>query len=209
MAQPQLQQELAQQLAAWDRVVRDRPQAAQAYVRRGMVRFQLAQIAAAIADFDQAERLQPQLTPYLWQRGLAYYYAGQFAEGATQFATDLQVNGQDVEETVWHCLCMAQLKGFAAAQQELLPVGRDRRPGLRAVYDLFAGRCEPTVVLQLGTTLGVAGQFYSQLYVGLHAEAQGDATTAQAHLTQAANDWQLDDYMWHLARVHCQLRGWA
>jgi lipoprotein NlpI len=92
------------------------------YVQRGMTYFKMGCIAAAIADFDHAAQLNPALTPYLWQRGLAYYYAERFAEGAVQFERDLTVNGQDVEETVWRYLCQARLQGPHAAREALLSV---------------------------------------------------------------------------------------
>jgi len=95
------------------------------YIQRGMLSFQLAEMAPAIADFDRAEHLKPALTPSLWQRGIAYYYAGRFAEGARQFEIDLTVNGHDVEETVWRYLCQAQTQGMAAARAGLLPVRHD------------------------------------------------------------------------------------
>jgi lipoprotein NlpI len=92
------------------------PHQPQVYIQRGMTYFKLGHIAEAIADFDCAEHLNPALTPYLWQRGLAYYYAGRFADGARQFEVDLTVNKHDVEETVWCYLCQAQLQGTQAAR---------------------------------------------------------------------------------------------
>ena len=79
------------------RTIAVEPQNPQLYVRRGMVSFQLGEIAAAIEDFDRAEHLNPALTPYLWQRGIAYYYTERFEDGAGQFEKDLAVNGHDVE----------------------------------------------------------------------------------------------------------------
>jgi tetratricopeptide (TPR) repeat protein len=95
---------LKNELARWNQIIRDRPNEPQAYVRRGMVNFKLAKIDESIADFDRAELLAPRLLPYLWQRGLSYYYAERFEEGAKQFEVDLTVNAQDVEETVWRYL---------------------------------------------------------------------------------------------------------
>src|SRR5919108_5438019 len=100
----------------------------QLYVRRGMAYFKLGKILAAIADFDRAEHLNPALTPYLWQRGIAYYYVERFADGAKQFEIDLTVNGHDVEETVWRYLCQAQMQGAPAARADLLSVKHDPRP---------------------------------------------------------------------------------
>ena len=102
---------------------------ANAYVQRGMVQFKLSHINASIEDFDRAEQLNPALTPYLWQRGLSYYYAGCYAEGAKQFEVDLQVNGHDVEETVWRFLCMAQLHGHEGRPRSALTRRARPSPG--------------------------------------------------------------------------------
>ena len=106
------------------------------YIQRGMTYFKLGHIAAAIGDFDRAEHLNPALTPYLWQRGLAYYYANRFTEGAKQFEADLTVNKHDVEETVWRYLCQAQLQSAQVARADLLPVLNDSRPVMGCIYKL-------------------------------------------------------------------------
>ena len=90
---------LENQLKHWHEVISDRSGDPDAYIRRGMVYFKLGQIAESIKDFDQAEALDPRIKPYLWQRGLSYYYGEQFQAGADQFEIDLTVNSQDVEET--------------------------------------------------------------------------------------------------------------
>jgi tetratricopeptide (TPR) repeat protein len=181
----------------------------QLYVRRGMAHFKLGEVTAAIADFDRAEQLNPNLTPYLWQRGLAYYYADRFADGAKQFEVDLTVNGQDVEETVWRYLCQAQLHGAQAAREALLPMRNDSRPVMTWVYNLFAGECDPHAVLTSHQEAGRRDRFYSHLYVGLYCEAEGDAAGACQQVTQAAELQLLDDYMGWLAIVHQRLRGWS
>lgn len=63
---------LENQLQQWDNTIKSQPNNANAYVRRGMVYFKLANIEASIQDFDQAEKLDANITPYLWQRGLSY-----------------------------------------------------------------------------------------------------------------------------------------
>jgi len=180
---------------------------ANAYVQRGMIQFKLGRIAASIDDFDRAEQIRPTITPYLWQRGLSYYYADRFADGARQFEVDLRVNAQDVEETVWRYLCQAQLHGAEAARQELLPVRNDPRPVMATVYDLFAGACEPEALLAVATDR--RERFYSHLYVGLYFEVQRDEERAGQHITEAAAMQLLDDYMGWLAIVHQRQRGWA
>jgi len=178
------------------------------YIERGMTYFKLGHIAEAIADFDRAEHLNPTLTPYLWQRGLAYYYARRFADGAKQFEVDLTVNKHDVEETVWRYLCQAQLQSAQVAREGLLPVQNDSRPVMGGIYKLFAGGCHAETVLAQYRGAGQREQFYSHLYVGLYYEVERDEPRARQYITQAAAMQIVDDYMGWVAMVHQRLRGW-
>lgn len=200
---------LDNELKRWNQIICDRPNDPQAYVRRGMVNFKLAKIDESIADFDRAELLEPRLLPYLWQRGLSYYYAARFEEGAKQFEVDLTVNAQDVEETVWRYLCIARLKGITEARNSLLVVKNDPRLVMRSVYELFAGNCSANDVLAAGQKEGKRGNFYSHLYLGLYYEAESDPEQACKYILKAVHDYPLDDYMWYLAGVHQILRGWT
>jgi tetratricopeptide (TPR) repeat protein len=200
---------LENQLQQWDKVIHQQPNNPKAYIRRGMVKFQLAQINESIEDFDTAEKLDSRLKPYLWQRGLSYYYADRFAEGAQQFEIDLTVNSQDVEETVWRYLCIARLVSVKEAHHQLLTVKNDPRRIMRCVYDLFAGNCTPDDVLKVGQAEGIKGLFYSHLYLGLYYEAENNQDLAQEYIVKAADKYKLDDYMWYLAQVHKKLRGWV
>ncbi|MEL7038645.1 MAG: hypothetical protein AAFO04_23980, partial [Cyanobacteria bacterium J06592_8] len=140
---------LQTQLVYWDNQIAARPFDPKAYIQRGMVHFKLAAIENSIQDFDQAEDLEPSLQPYLWQRGLSYYYAGQYEAGVNQFELDLVVNSQDIEETIWRYLCLAQLQGAEAAQESLLSVRNDPRKVMCQVYELFAGNCQPQDILEM------------------------------------------------------------
>ncbi|BAY40145.1 hypothetical protein NIES2111_45280 [Nostoc sp. NIES-2111] len=200
---------LENKLKQWDEVICKQTKNPNAYIRRGMVKFQLAKIDESIDDFDTAEKLDSRLKPYLWQRGLSYYYADRFAEGAKQFEIDLTVNSQDVEETVWRYLCMARVVGVTEARQQLLTVKNDPRRVMRSVYDLFAGNCTADDVLNVGQAEGVKGLFYSHLYLGLYYEVENNGDLAQTYIVKAADKYKLDDYMWYLAQVHKKLRGWV
>ena len=184
------------------------PHQPKVYIQRGMIYFKLGRITEAITDFDRAEHLNPALTPYLWQRGLAYYYAERFADGARQFEVDLTVNKHDVEETVWRYLCQAQLQGTQVACASLLPVRNDARAVMAWVYKLFAGECNAEMVHAQYRDAGQREQFYSHLYVGLYYEAERDMERARHYITQAAAMQVVDDYMGWVALVHQRLRGW-
>jgi tetratricopeptide (TPR) repeat protein len=149
---------------------------------------------------DQVELLDPTLSPYLWQRGLSFYYAERFEDGAKQFELDLSVNPQDVEETVWRYLCIARLQGVTEARKELLVVKNDPRLVMRCVYDLYAGSCTTDDVLAAGQFEGRRGRFYSHLYVGLYYEAAADLERAREYIVRAVSEYKLDDYMWNLER---------
>jgi hypothetical protein len=174
-----------------------------------MVSFQLGEIAASIDDFDRAEHLNPALTPYLWQRGIAYYYAERFEDGARQFEADLAVNGHDVEETVWRYLCQAQLQGVRTARDSLLPVRDDARPVMSRVYQLFAGACDAERIVAQYRNSGQRERFYSSLYVGLYCEAERDRDLARHYICLAADMQVIEDYMGWVAIVHRRLRGWG
>lgn len=116
------------------------PYMAQKLVFRGMDAFRNGQVDLSIQLFDQAEVLKPSLTPYLWQRGLSYYYADRFAEASQQFRIDVQVNPLDVEEIVWDIGSqMRLLRPGESPNAMALPKGkRDRRK----IMVCFAGYCE-------------------------------------------------------------------
>jgi lipoprotein NlpI len=199
---------LEQELIHCHNVIFSHPHEPKAYVHRGMVHFKLANINESIADFDTAEKLDPRLTPYLWQRGLSYYYAEQFALGAKQFEIDLTINSQDVEETVWHYLCVARLYSPVQARQSLLEVRNDPRLVMRRVYDLYAGNSSvDDFVLAAGSSNDKRESFYSYLYLGLYFEVESQLEPARQYMRKAVSH-QIDDYMWHLATVHQKLRGW-
>jgi tetratricopeptide (TPR) repeat protein len=199
---------LENRLRHWNDTISKNPTNIKAYIQRGMVYFQLAQIDESIGDFDKAEQLDPEIKPYLWQRGLSYYYAERFVEGAQQFEIDLTVNSQDVEETVWRYLCIARLEGIEAARNTLLPVKNDPRQVMRYIYDLYADNYKIDDIVSISESQGKQSNFYSHLYLGLYYEAQNDTENASKYIVKAADKYQINDYMCHLAQVHKILRNW-
>ncbi len=187
------------------------PKMADAYQRRGSEHFKLGHITESIADFDHYLTLRPDQMPYHWQRGISYYYAGKYEEGRKQFEAHQKVNPNDVENAVWHYLCVARLAGVAKARASLLPITNDKRVPMMEIYALFGGKAKPEDVLaaaragkpsadELKTRL-----FYAHLYLGLYDEAAGDGAKALDHLRKAARDYRTRGYMGDVARVHVML----
>lgn len=192
----------------YDHLLKLDPTRAAAYDQRGSQHFMLGHIDESIDDFDHFLTLRPDQEPGHWKRGISYYYAGKYDEGRRQFEGYQTVDDNDVENAVWRYLCMAPRKGVAAARKELLKIKQDPRVPMMEVYALYAGQATGDDVLaaahagspspeKLNTRL-----FYAHLYLGLYAEANGDAAGAKEHLTIAANKHKIGHYMWNVADVH-------
>jgi lipoprotein NlpI len=195
----------------YDAVLKLNTNAALVFQRRGEAHFRLGHFKESIADFDRVIELRPAQAPQHWQRGIALYYAGRYEDGRKQFELHQTVNSHDVENAVWHFLCVAQASGLKKARAGLIPIEGDTRVPMAQVHALFAGKSKPEEVLaaakaggpptdQLDTQL-----FYAHLYLGLYYEAMGDARLAREHIFKAATGFKTDHYMGDVARVHAQV----
>lgn len=192
---------------------------ATAFQRRGEKRFFDGKIKEAIADFDEVVALYPEQDPHHWQRGIGYYYAGEYEKGKAQFERHQTVNPQDVENAVWHFLCAVRAPGgnVEEARQALIPIDRDFRVPMKQVHDLFAGRGDADAVLEAArrnkdssaalSDLERSHLCYAHLYLGLYFEALGEDAKSAEHIRKAAYEFPTDHYMGKTAQVHAKLRG--
>lgn len=180
-------------------------QSVRTIVDRAMEDFRAGRIEQSLAGFDRVALLSPAEAPYLWQRGIAQYYAGRFRECRDMFISHRTVNPDDVENAVWHFLCVARAETPAAARRQLLPVGPDARVPMREVYQLFQGRMTTAQVMKAAGNDPTA-QFFARLYVGLYLEAIGDREGGRTQIEIAAEDRfaRVGGYMHDVARVHMQ-----
>ena len=188
---------------------RVRELAARVLQLRGEEHFRRARIAESIADFDRQIELQPDLAAEHWQRGIAYYYASKYEQGARQFKLHQTVNPQDVENAAWHFLCAVRApKGSVeAARKKLIPITRDARVPMAQIQQLFAGSMTPEEVLRAGEEAEGTAKFYADLYVGLYYEALGRDDESLRLIARAAeNPAAKKSYMGDVARVHVTLR---
>jgi lipoprotein NlpI len=191
-------------VVGYDRAIEVEPRNWQLYLLRGSARFKAGQVEASIEDFDHVVVLEPAQEPHLWQRGISYYYAGRFAECRGQFERHRLVNPNDVENAVWHLLCVAAEDGLEAAQAAMLPVGPDARRPMREIDALFRGEGSVDEVEAAATAEGMGARFYADLYLGLYYELIGEAEKAAAAIERAASLPNLG-YMVEVARVHHRL----
>lgn len=180
-----------------------RAQEPQVILDRAVADFENGRVAESAAGFDTLAKMLPAFAPQLWQRGIALYYVGRYADCRAQFESHRTVNPNDVENAAWHFLCVARAESPAKAKAALLPVGPDARVPMRQVYEMFRGTMKPEQVLSAAGNRP-SGQFYAQLYVGLYYEALGDAPRALEHIKAAADDRYeaVGGYMHSAARVH-------
>lgn len=185
--------------------------------RRGEKRFFDADIDGSIDDFNAYLKMMPQEDPHHWQRGLSYYYAGEYEKGKAQFERHQTVNTQDVENAVWHLLCSVRAPGGSldSARKKFIPIERDSRVPMKEVHDLFGGRGSIEAVLEAAEPQDSdnlsererSHLCYAHLYLALYFEAVGEAERMKRHIRLAAFDYAMEHYMGRTAQVHAKLRG--
>jgi lipoprotein NlpI len=147
-----------------------------------------------------------------WQRGIAYYYAGRYEDGRKQFELHQTVNPHDVENAVWHFLCVAKLSGVEKARSSLIPITGDGRVPMMHVQALFAGKGTVEDVFAAARVPSAkaheneAQLFYANLYAGLYYEALGKDEQAVKFIRTAVKDYPSDHYMGDVGRVDLLLR---
>lgn len=182
-----------------------------AYYLRGREHFRLGKIKESVADFDKYVELRPELAPRQWERGISYYYAGEFKKGAKQFELYQTFHDNDVENSTWRFLCVARTNGIEKARATILPIKNDPRVPMMQILEMFRGKVTADEVLQAAQQ-GDPGKmamnrrlFYAHLYIGLLYEALGEKELAKKHIVTAADDHKIGHYMWDVARVHADL----
>lgn len=180
-------------------------------VRRGMQRFGQGEVLGSLEEFERAMENDERIEPYLWQRGISQYYAGRYANGRRQFALHRVVNPNDVENAVWHFLCVAQLSGLEAASRALIVIdtAQDKRVPMAEIYAFYGGQGSAEKVLAAAVREGnPIAAMYAYLYLGLYYEVAGDLRSAERHIRQAVEVELEDVYMHDVARIHMRQRGW-
>ena len=179
--------------------------------RRGEAYFKLAKIKESIADFDAYLKIRPKQDPYHWQRGICYYYANEFKKGYEQFERHQVVNSNDVENAVWHYLCLARAKGIQEAKKKLIPIVGDGRIPMMEVHALFGGKSTPQKILAKARAGDVKGErlerqlFYAHLYLGIWHETNKEFKLRDKYIGLAAAVADNHGYMGDVARVHAEL----
>mgnify|MGYP001201246592 CR=1 FL=1 len=181
---------------------------------KGAEYFFAGKIKESLVEWDAQVKEDPAALPYHWQRGLALYYAGRYQDGRAQFESHQKVNSEDVENAVWHFLCVAKLESPEAARKVYIPITHDSRVPMQEIHALYSGKGGVEAVLKAAEAGEVSEsarnmqRCYARLYLGLYEEAMGRAEAAKEHMLKAAALAPEGSYMGQVAVVHCKVRGW-
>ncbi|MGI8979186.1 MAG: hypothetical protein ACR2FY_08170 [Pirellulaceae bacterium] len=216
-------------------VITKNPKQSLAFYLRGRENFRAGKIKESVSDLDKHVELatakDPKAEARQWERGISYYYAGEFEKGAKQFKLYQTFHDQDVENSTWRYLCVARKDGVEMARKNLLPISDDRRVPMMQIYDLYRGKLKPEDVLaaaEAGEQTREPGKpkkevekpikevgeptkealnrqlFYAHLYIGLWHEAAGEKELAKKHILESEKH-KIGHYMWDVAHVHADL----
>src|SRR5947208_12467845 len=194
-----------------DRALALDPTAALAYYHRGTENFKLGRIKESAADFDKFIDLSPDQAAKLWQRGISLYYAGRYEDGQRQFELHQTINSNDVENAVWHFLCVARRAGIEKARASLLKIDNDPRVPMMQIYALYAGKGSAEEVMKAATTEKTSPTGFSKrifnghFYLDFYFDVAGNGKMAREHIFQAADLFKVDSYMGDVARIHAAL----
>lgn len=181
-------------------------------VQDGMAHFRAGDIEQSVSSFDKAVAISPNLEKYLWQRGLAQYFNGDYIGCAKQFRLDVSKNPRDTEEFVWAFLCDAQTEGVEKAREIIgRPSGEDPRPIMSSVYSVFHGDNPPELLRNQGD-IGNSGSteyFYSRLYLSLFYDVMHDQDASESNIAEAVNSayakkYGISDYMVSVAKLQAR-----
>ncbi len=204
----QYERKYQQAVDDFTRVLELDPNSLDALQRRGEENFKLARFKESVADFERFVALRPDRRPYHWQLGISYYYTGQYKEGIELFESHQTVNSSDVENAVWHFLCVAKGIGLEEAKKRLLPIPNDTRVPMMQIYALFGDKGTEEAVIEKaheGRLIGGARArqiFYAHLYLGIYHEILGNTEKSYSYIKKAAQQYKENGYMGQVARAH-------
>ena len=197
-----------QAIAYVKQLVKQFPTSSQAMLIAGDTLLRCGQPKESIPYFDRYLKDQPEALPYLWQRGIALYFAGDYQGGVKQFEVHRRVNPNDVENAAWHFLCLTKAESFQKASQLVLPAPGDPRIPMEEVLSMLKTGDTELVKKRMQsvpekTTARERADFYGFFYLGLYADAKGDSEDALGWLKKSAADAP-HHYMGDVARVYQQ-----
>ena len=185
------------------------PESVSLYSSRGDARLFLGRSADAVADYERMIAIDPAEDAPHWRLGIAYYFAGEFAKSARQFAKYHAYDGRDRENGIWKFLAQARAESVEKARANMLVYEHFDREPFPALYEMLAGaRTGAEVFAEIerkGLSRNRSVMFFANYYVGLNESLLGDQKAALDHLRRAVDGgWTGEsepEYMWQVSRL--------
>ncbi len=204
--------EFKQQETTLTAAIAKAPEDTALYSRRGDRRLFHGRAAEAVADFEKMIALDSATDAPHWRLGIAYHFAGKFAESSRQFAKYHAYDDRDRENGIWKFLADVRTSGLEPARRAMLPYTRFDREPFPTLYEMFAGRKTTDDFLADLKARGLDGDervmFFANYYAGLNEQWLGHRLRALELLRLAVmSPWGRTAeggpaYMWQAARLH-------
>jgi lipoprotein NlpI len=208
----QMLRQFEEQKTGIDAELKKDPESVEWLSRRGDLRLFLGDAKGAVEDFEKEIKIDPSHDAPHWRLGIAYYFVGDYAKSAAQFAKYHAYDDRDRENGVWQFLANAKVKGVEAARKEMLGYARFDREPFPDLYEMFAGKKTGADVLASAEKKGLKDDalvmFFAHYYIGLNEQLLGNAAAATDHLAKAvklsfeARAGGGPGYMSQVARLH-------
>lgn len=200
--------EKAKALEAANQLIENFPNSAAAMLTAADTLLRSGKPKESLQYFDRYLKFEPDALPYLWQRGIAQYFAGSYQDGVKQFEVHRRVNPNDVENAAWHFLCLARADSFKKASELVLPAPGDPRIPMEEVLEMLKSDDTDLVKKRIQSVPANTGErmradFYGYFYLGLYADAKGEQAAALDWLKKSAADAP-HHYMGDIARVYVE-----
>lgn len=207
-AREQLQKVLLARLKSAEDALAKTPDDTDLLSQRGDARLFAGDAKGAVVDFEKEIALDPSHDAPHWRLGIAYYFAGEFAKSARQFAKYHAFDGHDRENGVWKFFAQARVDGIEKARKEMLEYTAFDREPFPAIYDMLAGKTTTAEVLADLEKRSLQNDpqvmFFAHYYIGVNEEILGHAGAAREHLAAAVrlSVQARSGYMGQCARLH-------
>ena len=175
-----------------------------AFQLRGATWLRLGKPQKALADFDRYIELSPSQARHHWQRGIALYLLGRYEDAQKQYLSCHAANTNDVENALWHFAATGKLR--SVTKTKLLPVGKDPRPIMPALYAFYEGKGDTNAIFTAAAVARPieaerkAALTWAHFYLGLYYDATGKSAEARSQITKAAEVGPAADFIGALAR---------
>lgn len=192
---------------AADALVADFPNDAVAWRLAGDLYLRAGEIPKALTQFKRYIARVPKHEPELWQHGIALALTGEYEAGKELFELHRTANPHDVENALWHFYCVAKASTPQQARGIILPAPGDRRVPMEQLLRLYRGEGDEAAVraavdeLPPQSSQLTSAAFYADLYLAMHADAEGDRQRALELAEQAAAAKEVN-YMTDVGRVY-------